>query len=198
MLSSTAFDGARGTTTWKKIDYLITQIVQSNGVYQISQVVLLALSPLFFLALYLYAIVFIKTFVKSNYSFWQLALKFAFSLIPIALAYNVAHYYTLLLIQGQSIIPIVSDPFGFGWNLFNTASYKPNIGLISASFIWHSQVASIIIGHIAAVYIAHVIALKAFPSHKKAIASQIPMLILMIIYTITGLWILSQPLTIGA
>ena len=197
MLSSTAFDGFRATTTWRKLDVMISSIAVSSGSYQISQSILLALSPLFFLILYLYAIISIKTIIKTDLSLWSLALKFAFSLIPIALAYNVAHYYTLLLVQGQSMIPVLSDPFGRGWNLFNTASYVPNIGVAGANFIWHSQVAAIIIGHVAAVYICHIISLRIFPSHRSAVLSQIPMLVLMIVYTITGLWILSQPLTLG-
>lgn len=191
MLSSTAFDGFRSTTTWRSLNLL------SSFDYQISQSILLTLSPLFFLLFYFYSIVFIKIITKSNFSLWNLAQKFAFSLIPIAFAYNVAHYYTLLLIQGQSIIRTLSDPFGLGWNLFNTASFIPNIGLLGASFVWHSQVAVIIIGHIAAVYVAHILATGIFPSRKNAILGQIPMLILMIVYTMTGLWILSQPLTIG-
>ncbi len=197
MLSSTAFDGFRATVAWRKLDIVMTRITFSNSSYQISQSILLALSPVFFLILYFYAIGLIKTLVKTNLSFWNLAYKFAFSLIPIALAYNIAHYYTLLLVQGQSIIPVLSDPLGKGWNLLGTASYIPKVGIVGASFVWHSQVAAIIIGHIAAVYISHVIALKIFPSHKNAIVSQIPMLVLMIAYTMTGLWILSQPLTLG-
>ena len=197
MLSSTAFDGFRSTITWRKVDSVVSQLAVGADSYQIIESALLALSPVFFLVLYLYAIVFIKTIVKTNYSFWELSTKFTYSLIPIALAYNIAHYYTLLLIQGQSVITAVSDPFENSWNLFNTASYKINVGVVSAGFVWHSQIAVIIIGHIAAVYIAHVIALRVFPSHKAAIISQIPMLILMIVYTMTGLWILSQPLTLG-
>lgn len=118
-------------------------------------------------------------------------------MLPIALVYNIAHYYTLFLIQGQSLIPRLSDPFNFGWNLIGTVNYTPNVGIIGASFIWNSQVSFIILGHIAAVYLAHVIALKIFSHQKRAVISQIPMLILMVAYTVTGLWILSQPLTIG-
>ena len=197
MLASTAFDGFRATTSWRRIDYSISQVALGNISYQTVQSALLALSPVFFLALYLWAIVLIKTMIKTDYSLWDLARKFAYSLIPITLAYNIAHYYTLLIVQGQSIIPAVSDPLNLGWNLFNGSGYVVNVGIVSASFIWHSQVAVIIIGHIAAVFIAHIIALRVFPSPKKAILSQIPMLILMIAYTITGLWILSQPLALG-
>jgi hypothetical protein len=57
--------------------------------------------------------------------FRRLAAAYAFSLVPIALAYQMAHYYTYLLIQGQMIISLVSDPLGWGWNLFGTADFEP-------------------------------------------------------------------------
>jgi hypothetical protein len=61
---------------------------------------------------------------------------FAFSLVPIAIAYHIAHYLSFLLVQGQRIIPLLSDPFGFGWNLLGTAGYRINIGIVDAGFGW--------------------------------------------------------------
>ena len=139
-----------------------------------------------------------KQVAKTQLSIYSLSLKFAFTLIPIAVAYNVAHYFTLLLVQGQSAISQISDPFNLGWNLFGTINYKINVGLLGASSVWNVEVAVIIIGHIAAVYFAHLKAQEIYIQNKKAIISQIPMLVLMIIYTMTGLWILSQPLTLKA
>lgn len=199
MLSSTAFDGFHSTRSWLKIyiTFLPLERVVGDNFLQIFETIILFLSPLFFFTLYILAIGIMKPLVKTSHSLKSLALLFAPSLIPIALAYNIAHYYTLLLIQGQTTIAHASDPFNFGWNLFGTVNFVPNIGIVGASFVWHSQVATIIIGHIAAVYLAHVISLNVFLSHKKAIVSQIPMLFLMVAYTMTGLWILSQPLTVG-
>ncbi len=200
MLSSTAFDGFRSTLPWRNIYTAVFKSQMSSwgdSLDKIVQTASLLISPLLFLAIYLILLVVMKILVRSNLSLKDLALKFAFSLIPIALVYNVAHYYTLLLIQGQDIIRLASDPFGFGWNLFKTANFSPNIRLIDANFVWHSQVALILIGHIAAVYLAHLVAINLFPSHKKALASQFPMLALMVIYTMIGLWILSQPITTG-
>ncbi len=199
MLSSTAFDGFRATSTWIRFYYNNLAPLENflgNSGSQIIQTILLLLSPLFFLNFYLIAIWLMKLFSRSALSVRNLTLHFAFSLIPIALAYNVAHYYTLLLIQGQSIIPSLSDPLNLGWNLFGTADYQTNVGLLGASFVWHSQVFIIIIGHVLAVFLTHMMALKIF-NRKQAFISQIPMLFLMVLYTVTGLWILSQPLTIG-
>ena len=61
-----------------------------------------------------------------------LARRFALTLIPIAVGYHVAHYLVYLLIQGQYIIPLLSDPFGYGWDLFGTAGYRVDIGLVGA------------------------------------------------------------------
>ena len=65
-----------------------------------------------------------------------MARAFVFSLVPIAIAYHLAHYFTFLLIQGQRIVPLVSDPLGFGWNLLGTAGYQPDIGIVGARFAW--------------------------------------------------------------
>ena len=118
-----------------------------------------------------------------------------FSLVPIALAYNFAHFLSFLLIQGQLIILLVSDPFGSGWNLFGTADYLGNIGVSNARFIWFFSVAVIVTGHIAAVYLAHVRAMVLYSDPRKVLKSQLPMLGLMVLYTVVSLWIVSRPIT---
>src|SRR3546814_11877244 len=99
----------------------------------------------------------------------QLALAFAFSLLPIVLVYNITHYYTLMFTQGVKIISLLSDPFGWGWNLFGTAGLLRAPILPSMSMVWHTQVGLILFGHIVSVYIAHVEALLLFPSRARAI-----------------------------
>lgn len=200
MLSSTAFDGFKETLPWVRfywryVDDVARPTLGSNS-YAIFQTIGLLLSPLLFLGIYLLLIALAKVVAKSTLSLRDIALQFAFSLIPIALVYNIAHYYTLIFTEGPNIVRLISDPFGFGWNLFNTANYY-NSFILGANFIWHSQVAFILFGHIVAVYLAHLVALNIFPSHKRALLSQFPMLILMVAYTMIGLWILSQPITGG-
>lgn len=200
MLSSTAFDGFRETLPWVRLYWRNLdepmRAIFGEGSYFLFQTSGLLLSPFVFLMIYLALLVLVKIITRTRMSIKELALQFAFSLIPIAFVYNIAHYYTLIFTEGPNIIRLISDPFGFGWNLFNTAnSYKSFI--LDANFVWHSQVAFILLGHIVGVYLAHVIALNVFPSHKKALLSQFPMLILMVSYTMIGLWILSQPITSG-
>ena len=195
MLASTAFDGFRGTTIWFQWDLSAYDYYSSLGQtgYQLFHALALAAAPLVFLAAYLLSIWGMKRVTGSKDSVRDLAKKFAFSLILIAVVYNIAHYYSLLLTQGQSFIILISDPLGKGWNLLGTAGFTPNVGIMRADFIWYSQVFFIVAGHVGAVIISHVIALRTEKSVRKAAIGQLPLLILMVLYTLTGLWILSQP-----
>ena len=91
------------------------------------------------------------------------------------------------------MIPLTSDPFGFGWDLFGTRLYFVNIGIVDARFVWITSVIAIVTGHIVAVWLAHVVALRKFRESHAALRSQIPMLFLMVAYTMLSLWILAQP-----
>ena len=88
----------------------------------------------------------------------------------------------------------MSDPFGFGWNLFGTADFRPDIGLVDARFAWYTAVVAIVAGHIVAVYVAHVIALRELPDYRAVVRSQLVMLVLMVGYTTASLWIIAQPI----
>lgn len=203
MLSSTAFDGFSATVPYLRLSYRLETIFGSFLsespflIFAGVKVLGLVFSTVTFLCIYLVFIAVSKIAGGNSQTTFKLAREFAFSLIPIALVYNIAHYYTLLLTEGQNIIRLASDPFGYGWNLFNSANFTPNIGLLGANFVWHSQVLVILLGHVAAVFLAHLVSHRLFPSPKKALFSQLPMLALMVIYTTFGLWILSQPLTTG-
>jgi hypothetical protein len=120
---------------------------------------------------------------------------FVFSLIPIALAYHYAHFLAYLLIQGQLIIALISDPFGWGWDLFGTADYLINVQVISPRFVWFFSVGAIVLGHMIAVYLAHIRALRVYQDSSLAMRSQIPMLGLMVVYTVASLWVVTRPIT---
>ena len=120
--------------------------------------------------------------------------SFVFSLVPIALAYNFAHYLSYLLISGQSIIPLISDPLFFGWDIFGTVGYTKDISIVDAKFAWIVSVIAIVLGHVISVWVAHKISLRRTSNHKVAIRSQYPMLLLMVFYTAVSLWIIAQPI----
>jgi hypothetical protein len=211
MLSSTAFDGLRATVPWFNLFWgdstgLLTEwlgrpplyaFVQLRPWYLAYETLWLLLSPFLYLAIYLLFIVMAKWLGGGQRSLRELALAFGYSLLPIALVYHLTHYYTLILTQGVKIVSLLSDPFGWGWNLFGTAGlfrapFLPDLGAI-----WHTQVGLILFGHIVSVWIAHLEALRLFPTRRAAMLSQLPMLLLMVIFTTFGLWILSQPIQTG-
>jgi hypothetical protein len=119
---------------------------------------------------------------------------FALSFLPIAIAYHTAHYLSYLLLAGQLAIPLASDPLGLGWDLLGTRDRRLDLGAIGAKTVWYVAVAAIVTGHVIAVVLAHAEALRLFPTRRRALQSQLPMLLLMLAFTMTSLWILSQPI----
>jgi hypothetical protein len=119
----------------------------------------------------------------------ELARVFAHSLVPIAFAYSVAHYFSLLVLEGQGIISLLSDPLGAGWDLFGTRGRAVDFNLLSPTAIAWVQAAAIVVGHVVAVVVAHDRALARFPA-RQAVTAQIPLLVAMVLFTIGGLFLL--------
>jgi len=195
MLGSTSFDGFSRASAWQN---LLTD-VRSGLTDQPLRVVDLVLTLvnvaglLVFVAgvvvTYLAAVALAGRLVRAPRS---LVGDFVLSLVPIAFAYLVAHYFSLFVIQGQFAIPLASDPFGRGWDLFSTADFAPNLAVVSPETIWYAQVVSLTVGHVAGLAIAHDRAVALFEDRRAALRSQYPMLGLMVLYTVGGLWLLSQ------
>jgi hypothetical protein len=123
----------------------------------------------------------------------QLARSFAHTLIPIALAYLVAHYFSAFLYQEQAQFTyILSDPLGHGSDLFGTAGGGINYGIVSSNTVWYVQVAALVIGHVVALTLAHDRALGVYDSVRNASRSQYFMLAVMVAFTCFGLFLLSQ------
>jgi hypothetical protein len=121
---------------------------------------------------------------------------FAYTLVPIALVYNAAHNYSYMLVNSQLIVPALADPLGRGWHLYQVAqNFQPSYLLAGAAIVWYMQIILIVLGHIVAVYLAHLRAGERFRTTTSALLSQYPMLLLMVAYTMTSLWILAQPIT---
>ena len=120
-----------------------------------------------------------------------LAPEFIQSLVPIALVYAVAHYFTSFIITGQYIFSLASDPFGFGWDLFGTVTYSPNIAPLPPNIVWYVQVGALVAGHVAGLAVAHDRAVTILPP-RDALRSQYAMLGLMVLYTVGGMWLLSR------
>jgi hypothetical protein len=191
LLATVTFDGFTDTPVWASI--VVGYYSAFGRLTGISTLGLLVF-PLLFLALYLVTNRLMPITARRKQALSTMARAFVLSLVPIALAYHMAHYLTYLLTQGQMLIPLASDPLGFGWNLFGTADYRIDLNLVGARFAWYTAVTAIVVGHIVAVWLAHIVALRVFSDHGAALRSQYPMLALMVGYTAISLWILAQPI----
>ena len=101
--------------------------------------------------------------VGGDFDAEYLRRAFIHSLVPIAMVYVAAHYLTFLLFEGQSIFYLASDPLGEGWNLFGTANSAIDYGLLSQNAAWYLQVGFVVLGHVAALVLAHDRALVIYP-----------------------------------
>ena len=206
MISTVAFDGVSDTPLWDSLTGAAMQLLYSGGLVQVfgyaaagSLVKLagLAVVPLAFAGVYL-AVCRLAGRLSGEAA-GITARRYCLTLIPIAIAYHLAHYLSYLLIQGQAVIPLLSDPLNLGWNLFGTSGREIDIGVIDMKFVWLFAVGAIVAGHVAAVILAH---LEALQTHggalsRRAMIAQIPLLIFMVAYTMLSLWILSQPIVAG-
>jgi hypothetical protein len=193
MLGSVAFDGLSRTNWWtdRLYDLQSSYLVASPGKADLIEtgfnllgllVAVLALGLLFLAA------VRAAQLVAGDRK--DLGGAFVTSLIPIALAYNVAHYFTALVNDGQFGIVLASDPFGKGWDLFGTADFAPT-RFDSPNGIWYVQVGVLVVGHVLGLALAHDRAVAMWGSARTALRTQYAMLVLMVLYTCTGLWLLS-------
>jgi len=192
----TAFDGASAGPRWNSISMTLQDAFVSLGFslgtsLQLAFTIGLILMTLIIGGFYRLGIQGVHLEARER-SAGELAARFAHSLIPIALAYLVAHYFSLFVYQGQAMIYLVSDPLGEGADLFGTADNGIDYGLVSAVAIRYVQVGALVIGHVAALVVAHDRALAEFGATQKAVRSQYWMLAVMVGFTTLGLWLLSE------
>ncbi|TPM99582.1 hypothetical protein FJ977_09295 [Mesorhizobium sp. B2-1-3A] len=199
-LSSVSFDGLSKTFFWLGLFGINplefpgrTAVIGSGSLGLVLTFVLLA-------AVFLLAVVLGQRLAGSGPPLAQAAGLLVWSIVPIALAYHVAHYLTALLVDGQYALAALSDPFALGWNLFGTADMQVEAGIVagaaSAWWLWNIQAGAIILGHVLAVLVAHGFAWRLHPQPARAALSQFPLTLLMIAYTVFGLWLLATP-TVG-
>lgn len=195
MLGSVAFDGFSRTELW--VDFRANRmrpVIQRSPELADFLGTLMAIGALLGIVLLVAAayVLAVRAAARATGYPGDLTGAFLGSLIPIAFAYVVAHYFSLVVLQGQFMAPLASDPFGFGWDLFGTAGVRPNLDALGANAVWYVQVGALVVGHVAALALAHDRAVELFESPRKAATSQYAMLALMVVYTVAGLWLLSQ------
>jgi hypothetical protein len=182
-LGSTTFDGMSRTSLW--IDWTVglagpgRLVVHTAGLVAVICLVTLA---------YVLAMRAAARIVGGDWH--PLAVRFSHSLVPIVLAYVVAHYFSFLVLEGQLGLVRLSDPFGVGWDLFGTDDWVVNLALLSPTAIWYVQVAAIVLGHVGGVVLAHDRAIAMF-DREAAVRTQYALLAVMVLFTASGLLILS-------
>lgn len=188
MISGVTADGFFDTPT-------MTNLIEWSGV-SIAIMQTAGLIVLFgtFTLLYYALSWFVTVLVPNVMTAGKFARHFVFSLLPIAVAYEFAHYASLLVLEGQRFLALLSDPLGRGLNLLGTAQLEINYTLINLKILWDVQVFAIVLGHVIAVLIAHAIAERVFKERDHVLASQYPLLVAMLLYTMFSLWIIAQPI----
>src|SRR5713226_2787568 len=200
MLSTLAFDGIEATESWQNFTVTLEPLwlpLGAWGFFAIRTAGLVLLTGAFLL-IFIAFMELVLYFVNRRADLMTIATAFAFTLVPIALVYNAAHNYSYVVVQSQGLIPLLDDPLGKGWHLLPAlAGYKLSFALAQASTVWFAQIVLIVVGHVIAVYLSHLKAGETFRTAQRALLSQYPMLLLMVMYTMTSLWILAQPITAG-
>jgi hypothetical protein len=182
MIGTVTYDGLSGTEWWAEAFAGVRREVWFGTLALLTSVVVIG-------ALYLLASTAAARSAGEEWTAGKVANRFAHTLIPIGLAYAVAHYITLVLFEGQLLVIAASDPMGRGWNLFGTAEWSVEF-FLSPEVVWYVQLATIVSGHVAGVVLAHDRALADFGG-EVAVRTQYAMLALMVALTSLGLFMLA-------
>jgi hypothetical protein len=195
-IGGTSFDGAQEGALTEPIktvfDWLVDLGMGFAGALRLTDTLFLALTLVAVAALFALGIMGMRT-VPGSPSLIRLRRAFGHTLIPIALAYLVAHYFSLFFFQEQAQFGfLLSDPLGDGSDYFGTAGAGIDYAAISATGVWYVQVAALVIGHVTGLTLAHDRALTVYRDPRAAARSQYWMLAVMIGFTCFGLFLLSQ------
>jgi len=195
MIGTTSFDGLSQGRTWASlapdlqrvfVDLGLGQIGALEAAYTVGLIAVVLLVS----AVYRLGVIGMRS-VDGSLSAAGLGGRFAHTLIPIALAYVIAHYFSLLAYQGQATAYLASDPLGNGSNILGTAAKTIDYNVVSANAVWYVQVGALIAGHVAGLVLAHDRALLVYDRAREATRSQYWMLAVMVAFTSLGLWLLS-------
>jgi hypothetical protein len=182
VLGGTTFDGVSRTPWWGERIRLAAGW-ERTGINTLGLIAVIAMvSVAYFIASYLAAAI-------GGTDRRAAPARSIHSLVPITLAYSVAHYFSLLVFEGQTAWRLMSDPLGRGWDLFGTANHKIDYLALTTTTIAVVVTSALVIGHIAGVVLAHDRSAEDVGGPRAAVA-QLPMAAVMIGLTITGLTLL--------
>lgn len=195
VIGTTTFDGFSNDVVWRKLEPHLQSGFSSVGFHVTPATELAYTVGLLACVVLVYAIYELGingvAHVSRRYGHAELSRTFVHTLVPIGFAYVLAHYFSLLIWQGQALGYLASDPLGNGANIFGTSSYRIDYTIISFAAIWYVQVAALVAGHVGGLTLAHDRALSIYRNPTEAIRSQYWMLTVMVAFTSFGLWLLS-------
>jgi hypothetical protein len=193
MLTSVVFDGLHGGAAWLVFEGALQRIaprwLDVNGLVAGSAGLLTVW--LVFLLAYQATLRISLPLMRSPA---PAAAQLAFTLVPIALAYNVAHNFSSLVIQGPTAVQLLSDPFGRQWNLFGSARWVPDVAIVDARLTWFVAVTAIVAGHMLSLWWSHRVVLQAGVPARRAALAMLPMTLLMLAYTAVSLTLIAEPM----
>lgn len=196
MLSTVLFDGLLSGQAWPAAQSTIARVlpfmVDADG-YRMGAFGLVAVWLVFLGA---YLLTCWITALLAPHDFRRVVFLFALTLVPIAIAYNIAHNCATLMVQGQQLIALASDPFGAKWDLFGTANFRPDIGLVDAKVSWYVAIGAIVGGHAVSIWLAHRVALDAFGTQRRAGRATVALTVLMVAYTVVSLAVIAEPMIV--
>jgi polyferredoxin len=196
MLSITAFHGLTMTPSWRQLTgWLHDRLSLGNLLAFTAGMALLMLGPILVYAV-LVGISYrlgASRLQSPALTYHDYFVRYAYALLPIALFYHLAHNLEHLLMEGPKVFRLLSDPFGWGWNLLGTLGWNVP-PLVSLDVLWILQILLVLVGHVFSLWVAGRTSAHVFGSRRSAFASQIPLLVGMILFSVFSLWLLKQPM----
>jgi hypothetical protein len=198
-LATVSFDGLNRTFWWLgRADINPLEFPGRSAVVTLNSVGLvaswLALAGLFFAAIAVGC-----RLEGAGRNTLDVAGRLALSMLPISIGFQFAHYLTIFLVNGQYATVAITDPLAFGWAGAQDRMHQVTTSFLSnaadVSVIWNLQAAGIVLGHVLAVVVAHLAALRMTDDRRGVLLLQLPLAVLMVAYTLLGLWLLSTPVT---
>ena len=184
MIGTVTYDGLRGTTFWYNLFGSSTlDITFSTFAFFGINIIIIGS--------YRFACWFALKVSGEKQDLSNISLLFGHTMLPIAFAYHVSHYLSLLLYESQTILYRLNDPYGIGWNLFGIDEVTINYFLTPVA-LWGIQVFVTLAGHMLSVVLAHDLAIKLF-GHQQSDKTQYIFLLITVGLTLQALFVLSVP-----
>src|SRR5688572_18837149 len=196
-LATVSFDGLSKTFWWLGLNGINPLEFPGRSAVMGSNSLGLVLLWLILAAAFLACLWIGRALAGLRAPFWPHAGALAASILPISIGYQFAHYLAAFLVNGQYAAIALSDPFALGWFASEDRMHRVTTSFLSnhagVTLIWNLQAAGIVVGHVVAVLAAHLITLRLDTARRAALLSQAPLALLMVAYTLFGLWLLSTP-----